>query len=50
MEIIGRKRERSILTRCEQSDKPEFVAVYGEEGLEKPFLSLSILIISSHLR
>jgi len=38
MEIIGRKRERSILTRCEQSAKPEFVAVYGRRRVGKTFL------------
>ena len=38
MEIIGRERERRILTRCENSDKPEFVAVYGRRRVGKTFL------------
>jgi AAA+ ATPase superfamily predicted ATPase len=38
MEIIGRKRERRILTRCEMSDKPEFVAVYGRRRVGKTYL------------
>ena len=38
MEIIGRERERRTLTRCEQSDKPEFVAVYGRRRVGKTYL------------
>ena len=38
MEIIGRERERRILTRCEMSDKSEFVAVYGRRRVGKTFL------------
>jgi len=38
MEIIGRARERRILTRCEQSNKPEFLAVYGRRRVGKTFL------------
>ena len=38
MEIIGRSRERRILTRCEQSSKPEFVAVYGRRRVGKTYL------------
>ncbi|MCL1809857.1 MAG: ATP-binding protein [Clostridiales bacterium] len=38
MEIIGRERERRILTRCEQSGKPEFVAVYGRRRVGKTHL------------
>jgi len=38
MEIIGRESERRILTRCEQSEKPEFVAVYGRRRIGKTFL------------
>jgi len=38
MEIIGRKRERRILTRCESSEKPEFVAVYGRRRVGKTYL------------
>ena len=38
MEIIGRERERRILTRCETSEKPAFVAVYGRRRVGKTFL------------
>ena len=38
MEIIGRDRERHILERCENSKKPEFVAVYGRRRVGKTFL------------
>ena len=38
MEIIGRERERRILARCEDADKPEFIAVYGRRRVGKTFL------------
>ncbi|MCL2046767.1 MAG: AAA family ATPase [Oscillospiraceae bacterium] len=38
MEIIGREREREILRRCENSDKPEFVAIYGRRRVGKTYL------------
>ena len=38
MEIIGRQRERRILSRCETSGKPEFVAVYGRRRVGKTYL------------
>ena len=38
MDIIGRERERRTLTRCENSGKPEFVAVYGRRRVGKTFL------------
>ena len=38
MKIIGREKERRILSRCEQSDKPEFIAVYGRRRVGKTFL------------
>jgi hypothetical protein len=38
MKIIGRERERRILSRCEQSDRPEFIAVYGRRRVGKTFL------------
>ena len=38
MKIIGRTQERRILARCEISDKPEFVAVYGRRRVGKTFL------------
>jgi len=44
MEIIGRERERRILSRCETSDKPEFIAVYGRRRVGKTFL------IAEHFR
>jgi len=38
VEIIGRDKERRILTRCEASNKPEFVAVYGRRRVGKTYL------------
>ena len=38
MEIIGRARERRILTRCWDSDRPEFIAVYGRRRVGKTYL------------
>ena len=38
MEIIGREYERNLLRRCENSGKPEFVAVYGRRRVGKTFL------------
>ena len=38
MDIIGREKERRILSRCEQSNKPEFIAVYGRRRVGKTFL------------
>ena len=38
MEIIGRARERQTLRRCEFSEKPEFIAVYGRRRVGKTFL------------
>jgi len=38
MIIIGREKEQRILSRCEQSDKPEFIAVYGRRRIGKTFL------------
>ena len=38
MDIIGREKERHILSRCENSGKPEFVAVYGRRRVGKTFL------------
>jgi len=38
MEIIGREKERSILSRCENSGKPEFIAVYGRRRVGKTYL------------
>ena len=38
MKIIGRDKERRILSRCEQSDRPEFIAVYGRRRVGKTFL------------
>jgi len=38
MQIIGRQREINILRRCENSQKPEFVAVYGRRRVGKTYL------------
>ena len=38
MKIIGREAERHILRRCENSHKPEFIAVYGRRRVGKTFL------------
>ena len=38
MKIVGRERERRVLSRCEESPKPEFVAVYGRYRVGKTFL------------
>ena len=35
MRIIGRERERRTLMRCESSEKPEFIAVYGRRRVGK---------------
>ena len=37
-EIIGREREIEILRTCTESDKAEFVAVYGRRRIGKTFL------------
>lgn len=37
-EIIGRKKEKRILAGLLESDKPEFVAVYGRRRVGKTFL------------
>ena len=37
-EIIGRKEEKQILQDCFDSNKPEFVAVYGRRRIGKTFL------------
>ena len=36
--IIGRKREQEILQKCYDSDKAEFVAIYGRRRVGKTFL------------
>lgn len=41
--IIGRKREISQLNNCVNSDKPEFVAVYGRRRIGKTFLVKQLL-------
>lgn len=38
MKIVGREKEQAILRRQVQSDKPEFVAVYGRRRVGKTFL------------
>ena len=37
-EIIGREREIAILQACTESDKAEFIAVYGRRRIGKTFL------------
>ena len=37
-EIIGRKEEQQVLQDCFDSNKPEFVAVYGRRRIGKTFL------------
>lgn len=36
--IIGRKEEQKTLQDCYESNKPEFVAVYGRRRIGKTFL------------
>ena len=38
MTLIGREREKSILKSCFESDKSEFVAIYGRRRVGKTFL------------
>ena len=38
MDMIGRRRERDRLERCESSDKSELVCVYGRRRVGKTFL------------
>ena len=38
MEIIGRHNEQHALQQYTESDKPEFVAVYGRRRVGKTFL------------
>ena len=38
MNIIGREREKDILTRCLESKRPEFLVVYGRRRVGKTYL------------
>ena len=38
MNIIGRERERDILSQCLESKKPEFLVVFGRRRVGKTFL------------
>ncbi|MBR3516970.1 MAG: ATP-binding protein [Lachnospiraceae bacterium] len=38
MKIIGRKREQDILTQCINSNRPEFLVVYGRRRIGKTYL------------
>ncbi len=38
MNIIGREREKDILSKCLESKKPEFVVVYGRRRVGKTYL------------
>ena len=37
-QIIGRLAEKNILKECYESDKAEFIAVYGSKRIGKTFL------------
>ncbi len=37
--IIGRKHEQDILAKCMDSEKTEFVAVYGRRRIGKTYLN-----------
>lgn len=36
--LIGRERECAMLTKIAQSNRPEFVAIYGRRRVGKTFL------------
>ena len=36
--IVGRHKEQDILQRCADSEKPEFIAVYGRRRVGKTYL------------
>ena len=38
MKIVGREREKDIIERCLESNRPEFVVVYGRRRIGKTFL------------
>ncbi len=38
MKIIGRDREKDVLSRCLLSERPEFVVIYGRRRVGKTFL------------
>lgn len=38
MRIIGRNREKDVLSKCLSSKRPEFVVVYGRRRVGKTFL------------
>lgn len=38
MRIIGRKREKDILSRCLASKRPEFIVVFGRRRVGKTYL------------
>ena len=38
MKIIGRNREKDVLSNCLMSRRPEFVVVYGRRRVGKTFL------------
>ena len=41
--IIGRKREINLLENCINSNKPEFVAIYGRRRIGKTYLVKQLL-------
>ena len=38
MDIIGREKEKSILKKCFESDRSEFVAVYGRRRVKNTLM------------
>ena len=50
MQIIGRKEELAELKRYMESDKAEFIAVYGRRRLARPFSSAHTSMIRSRSR
>ena len=38
MNIIGREREKDIITKCLESKRPEFLVVYGRRRVGKTYL------------
>ena len=38
MNIVGREKEKSVLKRCYDSKKPEFLAIYGRRRVGKTYL------------
>ena len=41
--IIGRKREIELIENCLNSNKPEFIAIYGRRRIGKTYLVKQLL-------